>query len=34
MSNPNPNEIRRDIDQTRAELGRDVDALAEKMDPN
>lgn len=34
MSNPNPNEIRREIDQTRAELGRDVDALAEKMDPN
>lgn len=34
MSNPNPNDIRRDIDQTRAELGRDVDALAEKMDPN
>lgn len=30
----NPDDIRRDIDQTRSELGRDVDALAEKMDPN
>lgn len=32
--NNNPDDIRRDIDRTRAELGRDVDALAEKVDPN
>lgn len=32
MSN-NPEEIRTDIEQTRTELGRDVDALAEKVDP-
>ncbi len=32
MSN-NPEEIRTNIEQTRSELGRDVDALAEKVDP-
>lgn len=32
MSN-NPDEIRADIDRTRSEIGRDVDALAEKVDP-
>lgn len=32
MSN-NPDEIRADIDRTRNEIGRDVDALAEKVDP-
>lgn len=32
MSN-NPDDIRADIDRTRAALGRDVDALAEKTDP-
>ena len=32
MSN-NPEEIRTDIEQTRSALGRDVDALAEKVDP-
>lgn len=32
MSN-NPDEIRADIDRTRTALGRDVDALAEKVDP-
>ena len=30
----NPEEIRTDIEQTRSELGRDVDALAEKVDPS
>lgn len=33
MSN-NPDDIRADIERTRSELGRDVDALAEKVDPN
>lgn len=33
MSN-NPDDIRADIDRTRNEIGRDVDALAEKVDPN
>lgn len=33
MSN-NPDDIRADIDRTRSEIGRDVDALAEKVDPN
>ncbi|MGD7003457.1 DUF3618 domain-containing protein [Corynebacterium halotolerans] len=33
MSN-NPDDIRADIDRTRAALGRDVDALAEKTDPS
>lgn len=33
MSN-NPDEIRADIERTRGNLGRDVDALAEKVDPN
>ena len=32
MSN-NPEQIRTDIEQTRAALGQDVDALAEKVDP-
>lgn len=32
MSN-NPEEIRTDIKRTQAEIGRDVDALAEKVDP-
>lgn len=32
MSN-NPDEIRADIERTRGNLGRDVDALAEKVDP-
>ena len=32
MSN-NPEDIRTNIEQTRTELGRDVDALAEKVDP-
>ena len=32
MSN-NPDEIRADIERTRQELGRDVDALAEKVNP-
>lgn len=32
MSN-NPDEIRADIERTRHDLGRDVDALAEKVDP-
>ena len=30
----NPDQIRADIDRTRHELGRDVDALAEKVDPS
>ena len=30
----NPEEIRTDIEHTRSELGRDVDALAEKVDPS
>lgn len=30
----NPEEIRTDIEQTRNDLGRDVDALAEKVDPS
>lgn len=33
MSN-NPEEIRAEIERTRGNLGRDVDALAEKVDPN
>lgn len=33
MSN-SPDDIRDDIDRTRGELSRDVDALAEKVDPN
>lgn len=33
MSN-NPEDIRADIERTRAELGQDVDALAEKVDPS
>ncbi|QGU05407.1 DUF3618 domain-containing protein [Corynebacterium comes] len=33
MSN-NPDDIRADIERTRGNLGRDVDALAEKVDPN
>jgi ElaB/YqjD/DUF883 family membrane-anchored ribosome-binding protein len=33
MSN-NPDEIRADIERTRGNLGRDVDALAEKVDPS
>ena len=32
MSN-NPEEIRTDIQRTQSALGRDVDALAEKVDP-
>jgi gas vesicle protein len=34
MSNPNPDEIRDDIERTRAELGQDVDALADKVTPS
>ncbi len=34
MSNPNPDEIREDIERTRAELGQDVDALADKVTPS
>jgi gas vesicle protein len=30
----NPDEIRRDIEATRAELGQDVDALADKVTPS
>lgn len=30
----NPDDIRADIEHTRADLGRDVDALAEKMNPS
>ncbi|AGF71242.1 DUF3618 domain-containing protein [Corynebacterium halotolerans] len=30
----NPDDIRADIERTRGNLGRDVDALAEKVDPN
>ena len=30
----NPDEIRANIERTRGDLGRDVDALAEKVDPN
>lgn len=33
MSN-NPDEIRADIDRTRSEISRDVDALTEKVDPS
>ena len=30
----NPEEIREDIERTRADLGQDVDALADKVSPN
>lgn len=30
---PNPEDVRADIERTRAALGRDVDAIAEKTDP-
>ena len=34
MSNQHPDEIRDDIERTRAELGQDVDALADKVTPS
>ena len=34
MSNDNPEAIRADIEQTRRELGQDVDALADKVNPS